>query len=416
MPDDRPAILGGVPLLAHPHEEAERWPLIDERDEAAVLAVLRDGDLSLHPVTRALEDDYRQRFGVRHALAHANGTLALLAAFRAVGLGPGDEVIVPSATWWASAVPALWLGAVPVFAESEALSAGLDPADVEQRITARTRALVVVHLWGIPSRMDELLALAQRHGLKVIEDASHAHGATWRGRPCGTLGDVGVFSLQSHKLAPAGEGGILLTNDDAIFASAASLGDVWRCWELPGPERRFAGTTFGIKTRMAPLSAAVGRSQFARLDHHNAIRTANCQRLEQGCATLGLVPFQVPPECTRVYFEVLFRLDPRCPLTAAQFVAAMMAEGARVSLPRYPLLHQQPLFTEGRWNDIARLPAPLRQYDPLDLPRTTAMAATLVRFPVFTRASVDLVDGYLAATARVMRHAKAIADMPTASA
>ena len=416
MSDDRPAILGGVPLLAHPHEEAERWPLIDERDEAAVLAVLRDGDLSLHPVTRALEDDYRQRFGVRHALAHTNGTLALLAAFRAVGLGPGDEVIVPSATWWASAVPALWLGAVPVFAESEALSAGLDPADVEQRITARTRALVVVHLWGIPSRMDELLALAQRHGLKVIEDASHAHGATWRGRPCGTLGDVGVFSLQSHKLAPAGEGGILLTNDDAIFASAASLGDVWRCWELPGPERRFAGTTFGIKTRMAPLSAAVGRSQFARLDHHNAIRTANCQRLEQGCATLGLVPFQVPPECTRVYFEVLFRLDPRCPLTAAQFVAAMMAEGARVSLPRYPLLHQQPLFTEGRWNDIARLPAPLRQYDPLDLPRTTAMAATLVRFPVFTRTSVDLVDAYLAATARVMRHAKAIADMPTASA
>lgn len=416
MSDNRPAILGGVPLIAQPHDDAERWPLIDQRDEAAVLAVLRDGDLSIHPVTRALEDDYRQRFGVRHALAHANGTLALLAAFRAVGLGPGDEVIVPSATWWASAVPALWLGAVPVFAESEAFSAGLDPADVEQRITPRTRALVVVHLWGIPSRMDELLDLARRHGLKVIEDASHAHGATWRGRPCGTLGDVGVFSLQSHKLAPAGEGGILLTNDEAIFASAAMLGDVWRCWELPGPERRFAGTTFGIKTRMAPLSAAVGRSQFARLDHHNAIRTANCQRLEQGCAPLGLVPFQSPPEGVRVYFELLFRIDPHSPLTAAQFVVAMVAEGARVSLPRYPLLHQQPLFTEGRWNDIARLPAPLRQYDPLDLPRTRAMAATLVRFPVFTRPAGDLVDAYLAATARVMHHAKTIAVLPAASA
>lgn len=415
MPEERPAILGGRPLLSAEHTEAERWPLIDARDEAAVLAVLRNGDLSLHPVTRELEDDYRLRFGMRHALAHANGTLALLAAFRAIGLGPGDEVIVPSATWWASAVPALWLGAVPVFAESEAVSAGLDPTDVEQRITSRTRALVVVHLWGIPSRMDELLAIARRHGLKVIEDASHAHGALWCGRPCGTLGDVGVFSLQSHKLAPAGEGGVLLTNDDAIFASAAMLGDVWRCWELPGPECRFAGTTFGIKTRMAPLSAAVGRSQFARLDTHNAIRTTNCQRLEQGCASSGLVPFQAPPGCTRVYFEVLFRLDAHCPLSAEQFVAAMAAEGARVSLPRYPLLHQQPLFTEGRWNDIARLPAPLRSYDPSDLPRTTAMAATLVRYPVFTCQADDLIDTYITATARVMRHADAIAESLSAA-
>ncbi len=409
MSTDRPAILGGTPVLSQTHDDAERWPLFDGRDEAAVLAVLRDGDLSLHPVTRALEDDYRQRFGVRHALAHANGTLALLAAFRAVGLGPGDEVIVPSATWWASAVPALWLGAVPVFAESEAQSAGLDPVDVERRITPRTRALVVVHLWGIPSRMDELLALARRHGLKVIEDASHAHGATWRGRPCGALGDVGVFSLQSHKLAPAGEGGILLTDDDAVFASAASLGDVWRCWELPGPERRFAGTTFGIKTRMAALSAAVGRSQLARLDEHNAIRNDNCRRLEAGCSAAGLLAFTPPPESTRVYFEVLFRLADNCPLDAAVFVAAMNAEGAHVSLPRYPLLHQQPLFTEGRWNDLARLPAPLRHYDPLDLPQTTAMAGTLVRYPVFTRPALELVDAYITATARIMRHAPTIA-------
>jgi dTDP-4-amino-4,6-dideoxygalactose transaminase len=409
MSTERPAILGGTPVLSRAHDEAERWPRFDERDEAAVLAVLRDGDLSLHPVTRALEDDYRQRFGVRHALAHANGTLALLAAFRAVGLGPGDEVIVPSATWWASAVPALWLGAVPVFAESEAQNAGLDPTDVERRITPRTRALVVVHLWGIPSRMDELLAIARRHRLKIIEDASHAHGATWRGRPCGALGDVGVFSLQSHKLAPAGEGGILLTDDDAVFASAASLGDVWRCWELPGPERRFAGTTFGIKTRMAALSAAVGRSQFARLDEHNAIRGDNCRRLEGGCAAAGLLPFTTPPASVRVYFEVLFRLPVTCPLSTERFVAAMNAEGARVSLPRYPLLHQQPLFTEGRWNNIARLPEPVRRYDPLDLPQTTAMAGTLVRYPVFTRPEPALVDAYIAATAQIMRHAREIA-------
>jgi dTDP-4-amino-4,6-dideoxygalactose transaminase len=160
---------------------------------------------------------------------------------------------------------------------------------------------------------------------------------------------------------------------------------------------------------MAALSAAVGRSQLARLDEHNAIRNDNCRRLEAGCSAAGLLAFTPPPESTRVYFEVLFRLADNCPLDAAVFVAAMNAEGAHVSLPRYPLLHQQPLFTEGRWNDLARLPAPLRHYDPLDLPQTTAMAGTLVRYPVFTRPALELVDAYITATARIMRHAPTIA-------
>src|SRR6185436_20194056 len=132
-------------------------------EENAVLPVLRDGDLSLHPVTRALEDDYRRYFGARHALAHCNGTAALLAAFFALDLQPGDEVLVPSATFWASVLPMLWLGAVPVFCESEMERLGLDPEDAERRITPRTRAMVVVHLWGMPSKMTELLLLARKY-------------------------------------------------------------------------------------------------------------------------------------------------------------------------------------------------------------------------------------------------------------
>src|SRR5262249_37803164 len=155
-----------------------------------------------------------------------NGTAALLAAFWAIDLKPGDEVLVPSATFWASVVPMLWVGAIPVFCESELDRLGLDPADAEQRITSRTRALVVTHLWGMPAKMTDLIALARRHNLKIIEDASHAQGAIWRDRPCGTLGDVGVFSLQTSKLAPAGEGGILLTNDEALLERAICLGDI----------------------------------------------------------------------------------------------------------------------------------------------------------------------------------------------
>jgi perosamine synthetase len=222
----RPAILGGRAAITLDQREANRWPIITAEDEAAVLDVLRSGDLTSNPVTRALEQDYREYFGVRHALSHCNGTVALLAAFFAIGLRPGDEVIVPSATWWSSVLPMMWLGAVPVFAEGEHERGGLDPLDVRQRITSRTRAMVIVHLWGMPSRITELLAIAREFGLTVIEDASHAHGAIWRGRKCGTLGDVAVFSLQGHKLAPAGEGGMLLTDRDDVIERASLLGDV----------------------------------------------------------------------------------------------------------------------------------------------------------------------------------------------
>jgi dTDP-4-amino-4,6-dideoxygalactose transaminase len=297
---------------------------------------------------------------------------------------------------------------VPVFAESEPCQAGLDPLDVERRCTSRTRAIVIVHLWGVPSRMAELRALATRRGLRIIEDASHAHGAVWQGNPCGRLGDVSVFSLQSHKLAPAGEGGVLMTDEDSLYERAAQLGDVWRCLELPPPAHRFAGTTFGIKTRMAPLSAAVGLSQLGKLDRHNAIRQANCAPLEDALEGLGLVPFRPEPGSTRVWFELLLRVPPELPLSAAELSAALISEGCRVSPPRYPLVHQQPLFCEGRWNDIARLPEPVRTYRADDLPATTRLASELIRFPMFTEPAEALAGQYVAATERVLAHAGAV--------
>ncbi|MCC6990258.1 MAG: DegT/DnrJ/EryC1/StrS family aminotransferase, partial [Acidobacteria bacterium] len=201
---DTPALLGGSPAVTLDQHAANRWPVLEADDEAAVLEVMRHGDLSNHVVTRHLEDDFRARLGCRHALAHANGTLGLLAAFHALNLSPGDEVLVPSATFWASVVPMLWVGAVPVFCEIEGERFALDPADVERRITPRTRAMVIVHLWGLPAKVDALLDIARRHGLAVIEDASHALGAVSDGVPCGRFGDISVFSLQTSKLAAAG--------------------------------------------------------------------------------------------------------------------------------------------------------------------------------------------------------------------
>ena len=412
--NETPAILSGPRAVTLDGVVANRWPAITAEDEQAVLAVLRDGDLSLHQVTRELEADYRACFGARHALAHCNGTAALLAAFSAVELQPGDEVLVPSATHWASVVPMLWVGAIPVFCESELERMGIDPADAEKKITSKTRAIVVVHLWGMPSKMTELLELAAKYKLKVIEDASHAPGATWRDRKCGTLGDVSVFSLQTSKLVPAGEGGMLLTNNTEIYERAICLGDVMRIIELPGPAQRFAATSFGMKTRMAPLSAAVARVQLKHLEERNEKRNRNLRYLSEELEKLGFETFLPPAHINRVYFEFLVRYRPQSAgLSIDRLVEALSAEGCDISYPRYPLLHQQPLFTEGAFGRIGPFAAMdqtrLPRYLPDALPETEKANGDLIRLPTFPFAEMPLLRQYVDAFQKVINQSQQIA-------
>lgn len=375
------------------HGDAETWPIITADDEREVLRVLRSGEVSWHPVLGELEDAYRDKLSVKHAVAHCNGTAALLAAFFAIDLQPGDEVIVPSATWWSSVSPMLWLGVTPVFADSELDRLGLDPADVEAKITPRTKAIVVVHLWGLPSKMTELLAIAKRHNLKIIEDASHAHGVAWRSRPCGTLGDVAVFSLQGHKLAPAGEGGMFLTQSDEYAERAALLGDVVRIHALPTPAKRFAATSYGVKTRIAPMSAALALSQFRRLDETNAERNRNIRKLSADLEPLGFDTFLGPDHVERVYFEFLVRNQTGVPTST--LIERLRERGCHVRPARYPLLHQQPFFTEGEAAKIARRPLP--DYASVSLPTVESAADELMSLPSFHRATDKLLEAYAAA-------------------
>jgi perosamine synthetase len=410
-----PALLGGRPAVTLDQREANRWPVITDEDVAAVTEVLRSGELSLHRVTRDLESDYRAFFGVKHALAYCNGTSGIFAALHSFGLGPGDEVIVPSATYWASVMPVLWCGAVPVFCESETEQLGLDPDDVEAKITARTKAMVVVHLWGMPSKMDRLLEIAKRHRLKVFEDASHAHGAKWNGRLVGTLGDAAVFSMQTNKLVPAGEGGVLLTNDDELHERAICLGHFERVLDLKTPARRFAGTGFGLKHRMAPLSAAVARVQLQHLVERNARRNAHIEYLSRRLEPLGIDTFLPPEGVERVYFEFIARnRGEETGLSTEQLVAALQAEGCEVAMPRYPLLHQQPVFTEDRFIEIARLHGVARdelpRYRADALPKTYAANQQLMRLPAFPNAERALLDQYAEAFERVIGAAGEIAE------
>ena len=407
---DKLAILGGHRAIRLDQTEANRWPIITIDDEMAVLEVLRSGELSINPVVAALEEDYRQWLGVKHALAHNNGTGAIHAALHAFDIEPGDEVIVPSATWWASVMPVLHMGGVPVFAETETQCLGLDPTDVEKKITSRTKAIVIVHLFGIPSKMNELLAIAKKHNLKVLEDASHSHGARYHGRLTGTMSDTAVFSMQANKLVPSAEGGMLLTNDKQIWEKAVRYGHYERLLPMTdSPNRRFAATGYGHKFRMSPLSAAVARAQFRHLGERNARRNENCIYLSKKLEKLGCFnTFLAPDGVERAYFEFLIRYDQsRTGLPVKDLAKALQAEGALVGAPRYPLLHQQPMFTDGTWANVARLTgeAARRKYDPADLPRTIAGNATLLKLPSFPSATHALLDQYAAAFEKVIAQA-----------
>ncbi len=448
-PDLVPACLGGTPAVTLDQKEANRWPIITVDDEAAVLRVLRTGELSSghlpsamggypcpHTEVLALECEWARWMGLPvmdvgdlvpslagfkfapNVLSCNNGTAAILAGLHAMGIGPGDEVIVPSTTWWSSVLTILHCGGVPVFAETDMETLALDPEDVRKRITPKTKAIVVTHLFGIPAKMDELMEIAQSHGLKVMEDASHAHGATYKGRKIGTIGHCGVFSLQVNKLLPSAEGGLLVSNDPELIIDAARLGQYERLVPLKAidhPYARFAATGFGYKFRMSPLSAAVARAQLAKMDERTGRRTGNCVRLSQRLEKLGLQTFMSAPggDTQRVYFEFLVRYDASkfaaaCggnPPTTKAVAKALVAEGCDVSAPRYPLLHQQPVFTEsqGHWKKLARLEhlSDLPTYDPAALPRTTAGNGTLLKLPSFPSAGDELLDQYAVAFEKV---------------
>jgi perosamine synthetase len=421
---ERPAVLGGSPAVTLDQTEALRWPIITQNDENAVLGVLRSGQISISDETSALEQDYKSWLGVKHAVAHCNGTSAIHAALHAFDIGPGDEVIVPSATWWASVMPVLHLGGIPVFAETEEQCIGLDPADVERKITPRTKAIVAVHLFGMPSKMNELIAIAKKHSLRILEDASHAHGATYHGRKIGTLTDAAVFSMQANKLVPSAEGGMFVSDDPGLWEKVIRFGHYERLLGLSSPNKRFAATGFGYKFRMSPLSAAVARVQLGHLDQRNRQRNENCiylsRKLEQ-ISGGAIQTFLSPPNVERVYFEFLVRVDDsKTGVPLRDLARALQAEGALIGAPRYPLLHQQPMFTDplpgAMWARLARIhpggvagPINERMYDPGALPRTVAGNAALLKLPSFPRAERALLDQYARAFEKVLAHAS---DLP----
>src|SRR5947209_12920111 len=218
------ALYGGPKGVQSDPGDTFTWPIITPEIEAAVLAVLRAGTMSGTDVTMEFERAFSDWHGMTYGLAHNTGTAALHSAMFGLGIGKGDEIICPSLTYWASCLPVYSLGGTVVFADVDPETLCIDPGDIEHRITPRTRAIIAVHYLGHPADMDRILDIARRHDLRVIEDASHAHGALYKGKLVGTFGDVSAFSLMSGKSFAIGEGGILLTNDRRTYERAIAFG------------------------------------------------------------------------------------------------------------------------------------------------------------------------------------------------
>jgi perosamine synthetase len=420
------AIRGGAPVLDNARHA--RWPVIDQRDRDAVLAALDRGVLSgpHAPEVRALEREFAGYVGTRHALATNSGTAALHIALAAVGVGPGDEVVTSAYSFVATGLAVLHQQAIPVFVDIEPRSCGLDPAALAAAITPRTRAILPVHIHGTPCDWDAIAAVAQRHGLPVIEDACQAHGAEHRGRRCGSLGVAAAFSTQSSKNLACGEGGVFVTDDDGLLDRAnrvrmfgedvRGMADGGYRVERPlDASRAYDSATVGWMYRTNELSAALARSQLRKLDAANAHGRAAARRLS---ARLRELPGVTPPETFEERLEVVHKYRVRLDARALGFdasprrvrdavLAALRAEGLEAVLWQTQPVPGQRLFRErvgyGRgvpWDRGAPVDYDLAQY-----PETVALLdGSLVLFsqscPILAQPDA-VIDAYAAAFEKV---------------
>ena len=329
------AINGGCPVRREPWPA---YPVYGDAEARAAARVVASNRLCAHHgpgpgEVEAFEQAFSSWLGVRHTIGVSSGTEGLHLALMAAGVGVGNEVVVPTLTWQSTATCVLMQNAVPVFADVESGTLGLDPEDVRAKITSRTRALIPVHLCGYPARMEALTALAQEYGLIVVEDCSHAHGSRFHEREVGTVGHIGVFSLQQKKCLSTGDGGLVVTDDDGYA-------DAMRRF------RSFGHAELSYNYRMTEIAAAIGQVRLRMLDGHNRVRQANAQAMAELLDGVPGVSVRRPaPGTESVYYSLLLEFEPAAfpGVTRDAFAEAVRAEG--VPLVRsYAPVHRLPVF------------------------------------------------------------------------
>ena len=395
----RLAIEGGQPVRRAPFAP---WPHYDRDEIDAVAAVLASGQVNYWTGQegRRFEEEYAAHCGVRYAVALMNGTVALELALYALGIGPEDEVVTASRTFIASASCAVMRGARPVIADVDPVSQNITAETIAAALTPRTRAIVAVHLAGWPCDMDSILALARKHGLKVIEDCAQAHGATWKGRPVGGFGDAAAFSFCQDKIiSTGGEGGMLVTDDPDVWEKAWSYKDHGKDWDAVytrthPPGFRWLHETFGTNWRMTEMQAVIGRLQLTKLPVWKGARQRNAEVLEQALADVpGLRLTPVPDHVGHARYRYYTFLEPerlRPEWNQLRVIEAVMAEGVPCFSGSCSEIYREQAFVSAGWPQ-----------DPL--PVAQALGETSLCFLVHpTLTEADMLDT-AAALSKVMQ-------------
>ncbi len=317
-------------------------PWLSENVRRYVLDCVDSGWISsLGRYVERFERDFAAFCEARHAVATSNGTTALHLCLVTLGIGPGDEVLVPDLTFVSTANVVRYTGATPVLVDAEPQTWGMDPADARAKLTPRTRAIIPVHLYGHPVDMDPLLALAAAHGLDVVEDAAEAHGARYRGRRVGALGRIGAFSFYGNKIITTGEGGMLVTNEPALAERAAFLRD-----HAMDPKRRYYHPEVGFNYRMTNIQAAIGCAQLEQAEAILARRKEIAATYEEDLAGVaGLTRPPAQPWAENVYWMYSVLVEPAFGLQR-EAVRAGLRERGIDSRPFFVPLHELPPYRQ----------------------------------------------------------------------
>lgn len=316
-------------------------PLLTGNEEKYLVECIRTGWISSEgPFIARFEQEFSARMGREHGVALVNGSVALDVAVKALGIGEGDEVIMPTHTIISCPAAVYRAGATPVVVDCDPLTYNARVEDIEARITPRTKAIMVVHIFGLPVDMDPLLALAEKHGLKIIEDAAEMHGQTYKGRPCGSFGDISTFSFYPNKHITTGEGGMIVTDDPALAERCRSLRNL--CFK---PEQRFVHDELGWNFRMTNMQAALGVAQLERLDEFVERKRAMGHRYTELLADVpGIqLPLLRTDYADNIYWVYPIVLDEALGIDAK----AMMGRLADLKVGTRPFffpIHEQPVF------------------------------------------------------------------------
>lgn len=410
------ALKGGEKLRSDPFP---RWPVFDGRERDALTAVLESpGGWGGYPSPNRFATAFAAKFaaysGARYGVCAANGTVTLEMAILAAGIEPGSEVIVPAYTFVATASAPVACHCVPIFVDIDPATYCLDPKLVEAAITPRTRAVIPVHLACNMADMDAIAAIARKHGLVVIEDCAHAHGARWRGKGAGSIGHYGSFSFQSSKLMTGGEGGITLTSDDTAHQRLQSAVNCGR--KEPGYDG-FEGAILGKNYRITEWSAAVLAVQLERLEEQTLLRERNAARLEEKLRGLPGLSFLArdPRQDRRAVYQFIVKYEEGSwdGITRDRLVEALCAEGVPCDGDFYLPIPRNPIFPMDRRSNPLAFLEYAKGYDPLrfSLPHTERAAyreAIWVPHRLLLGSEAD-VDDIAAAFAKVHEHRAEIA-------